>query len=113
MALLRLMAIYWLLLGLAIVLDVIGTVALKLSEGCTQPGPTLTMVGCFFLSLIALAGAVKAIDMSLAYALWAGAGTAVTVVLGILLFNEHVSALKVASVVLIILGIVGLNLSDK
>ncbi|MEZ4701032.1 MAG: multidrug efflux SMR transporter [Rhodothermales bacterium] len=103
---------HWALLTIAIILDIVGTVALKMSDGCSHPGPTLTMVACFFFSLVALAGAVKSIDLGLAYALWAGVGTAVTVLVGIWMFKEPVTALKVVSLGLIILGIVGLNLAQ-
>lgn len=102
----------WLLLTLAVVLDIVGTVALKLSDGFTQLWPSVVVIGCYLLSLGALAGAVKEIDLSLAYALWAGVGTALTVLIGIWWFKEPATALKLASIALIILGIVGLNLGE-
>ncbi len=107
------MWMHWILLGAAVLLDIGGTMALKYSKGCTLVGPTIAMGVCFTLSLVALAIAVKSIDLGVAYALWAGLGTAITVLLGIWLFKEPVSAMKMFSVLLIILGIVGLNLSAE
>ncbi|RMH63355.1 MAG: QacE family quaternary ammonium compound efflux SMR transporter [Bacteroidetes bacterium] len=102
----------WLFLALAVALDIVGTVALKLSDGLTRLWPSVMMLGCYLLSLGALACAIKEIDLSLAYSLWAGVGTALTVLVGIWWFKEPVTALKLASVLLIILGIVGLNLGE-
>lgn len=102
----------WLLLALAVALDIVGTVALKLSDGLRHLGPTIVTIACYLLSLGALAGAVKEIDLGLAYALWAGVGTTRTVLIGIWWFKEPATTLKLASLALIILGIVGLNLGE-
>lgn len=107
------MRMHWILLGAAILLDIGGTIALKYSKGCTILGPSIVMGVCFALSLVALAVAVKSIDLGIAYAIWGGLGTAITVMLGIWLFKEPMTAVKMFSVLLIILGIVGLNLSSE
>jgi small multidrug resistance pump len=62
-------------------------------------------------SFVALTLALKKIEVSVAYAVWSGAGTALIAAIGILYFNETASLLKFISMLLIILGVVGLNLS--
>lgn len=103
----------WIYLLVAIGLDIVGAIAMKYSDGCTLPGPTLLMVFAFLLSPVALAGAVQTMEMSLAYTLWAGVGTALTVILCVWLFGESFSMLKAASIVLILIGVVGLMLAEQ
>jgi len=69
------------------------------------------LLAVFYLfSLAALALALKRIDVSIAYAIWAGVGTVLVAVVGILWFQEPVSLLKVGSILLIVAGVVGLHL---
>ena len=65
------------------------------------------------LSFTAFTFALKRLDLSLSYAIWAGAGTALIAAIGVIWFKEPVTALKIASVLLIVGGIVGLNLSMR
>jgi len=102
---------HWLLLALAIVLEVAGTTAMKYSNGLSNLIPSLLMSLFYVLSIVALAFALKKIELSIAYAIWAGMGTAIIAMLGIFYFQESVSAMKVISVLLIVVGVVGLNLS--
>ena len=62
-------------------------------------------------SFVALTFALKKIDVSVAYAVWFGVGTALIAVIGILYFRETITALKFVSILLIVVGVVGLNLS--
>ena len=103
----------WLYLILAIVFEVAGTTAMKFSEGFTKTIPSVVMFVFYILSLVALTYALKKIDMSMAYAVWAGVGTALITVVGIVFFKEPSSMLKIVSIVLIIAGVVGLHLSGK
>ncbi len=57
--------------------------------------------------------ALKRIDVSIAYAIWAGLGTALITVIGIFWFKEPVNALKIISLIVIVAGVIGLNLSDR
>lgn len=102
---------HWLYLALAIVLEVAGTTAMKLSDGFKKPLWAAAMfvayVACFTFVTLAL----RRIDLSVAYTLWAGVGTAVVAVLGMTVFGEPVTALKVAGIALVVLGVVALNLS--
>jgi small multidrug resistance pump len=101
----------WLYLVLAIVLEVSGTTSMKLSQGFTKLFPTLLMFLLYGLSLSALTLALKRIDVSVAYAVWSGLGTALIATVGVLWLKEPLNTLKVVSLMLIIIGVIGLNLS--
>ncbi len=103
----------WLYLIVAIVFEVAGTTTMKFSDGFTKTIPSVVMFIFYILSLIALTYALKKIDMSMAYAVWAGVGTALITVVGIIFFKEPSSMLKIISIVLIIAGVVGLHLSGE
>ncbi len=100
----------WLLLILAIVLEVFGTLCMKLSEGFTKLIPVIAMLTFYAVGLSLLAITLKTIDISIAYAVWSGLGTALIAIIGMVWFKEPFTALKIFSLFLIILGVVGLNL---
>jgi small multidrug resistance pump len=102
---------HWLALAGAIALEVSGTVSMKLSDGLTKPIPVLFIFVFYAASFTLLALALKRIDVGVAYAIWAGAGTALIAIVGILYFKEPFSMLKALSILLIIAGVIGLNLS--
>ena len=104
---------YWIYLVIAIVFEVAGTTAMKFSEGFTKTVPSVLMFVFYILSLVALTYALKKIDMSMAYAVWAGVGTALITIVGIFLFKEPAGMVKILSIVLIIIGVVGLHLSSQ
>lgn len=99
----------WIYLGIAIILEVMGTTCMKLSNGFTETVPSIMMFILYGLSFYLMALALKSIDVSIAYAIWAGMGTVLVVTVGILWFKEPVTVLKIISVGLIVIGIVGLN----
>lgn len=101
----------WVLLGLAIVLEVAGTACLKLSEGFTQVLPTAGTVVFYLMSFFLLSIVVKSIDLSVAYAVWAGLGIVLITFVGVAAFNEPLTWLRLSCIALIIVGVVGLNLS--
>ena len=101
----------WLFLILAILLEVSGTTSMKLSQGFTKIVPSILLFLFYGLSLGALTLALKTIDVSVAYAVWSGLGTALIAAAGIIWFREPVTAVKVASIALIIIGVIGLNMS--
>lgn len=102
----------WFFLAGAIVLEVAGTTSMKLSEGFTKLIPSVLLFVFYAASFVALALALKKIEVSVAYAIWAGVGTALIAAIGILYFRESVTALKLVSILLIVVGVVGLNLSE-
>ncbi len=104
---------YYLYLLAAIILEVAGTTSMKMSEGFTRTWPSVAMMIFYLLSLGALTLALKRFDMSMAYAIWSGVGTALITIVGIYLFKEPVSLAKIGSIALIIVGVVGLHLTSQ
>ena len=104
--------LYWFYLVLAIVTEVAGTIFLKLSDGMTKIVPIILTFALYGISFVFLGLCLKKIDVSVSYAVWSGLGTALITLVGIMYFKEPVSVLKVVSIALIIVGVVGLNLTD-
>jgi len=100
-------------LTVAIVLEVAGTTCMKLSQGFTRLLPSVFLFVFYLLSIISLTMALKKIDVSVAYAVWSGLGTALIVTLGILWFKEPLTAMKIISIGLIIIGVAGLQYSNS
>ncbi len=103
---------HWTYLTLAIVLEVVGTTALKLSDGFNRLTPTVIMVTCYALAFWCNAMALRRIDLSVTYAIWSGAGTAALAIIGMTWLKEPVTAMKIGSIALILAGVVGLHLSS-
>ena len=101
----------WILLAFAIVAEVAGTTAMKLSRGFEVWQWTVALTVCYVVSFYLLALALKRIEIGVAYAIWAGAGTALVALIGIAVFNEAMTTVRVVSLTAIIAGVVGLNLS--
>ncbi len=102
---------YWIILACAIVLEVCGTISMKYSEGFTKLIPSILLFIFYAASFTALTFALRKIDVSVAYAIWSGLGTALIFIVGIFFFKESVSSLKVLSLLLIVAGVVGLKFS--
>jgi len=103
--------ISWLFLLIAILSEVAGTIFMKLSIGLSKLVPVIAMIILYGISFGALALSLKTIDVSVSYAIWSGVGTAVIAVAGYFIFGEPLGGLKIASICLIIAGVVGLNLA--
>ncbi len=100
----------FLLLLLAIAAEVTGTTALKMSEGFSRLWPSLLVVVGYASSFYLLSLALKHMPLGIAYAIWSGLGTAATVVIGIWLWNESLTAARVIGILLIMAGTVVLQL---
>lgn len=100
----------WILLIIAIILEVFGTISMKLSDGFTKVGPIVAMLVFYAMGLSLLAYVIRSIDISIAYAVWSGLGTALIAIIGILWFKETATMIKIVSISLIVIGVVGLNL---
>jgi small multidrug resistance pump len=96
-------------LALAIASEVIATLALKSSEGFSKPLPTAFVIAGYGLSFWLLALVLKHFSVGTTYAIWSAVGTAAIALIGIAAYGEGVNLLKIASLGLIILGVVGLN----
>jgi small multidrug resistance pump len=101
----------WIYLSAAIATEVVGTVFLRYTEGFTRPAPSILVIATYAASLWLTALALKQLEISLVYAVWAGVGTAAVAVIGMAAMGESVTTLKLASIALVIGGVVGLNLS--
>ena len=102
----------WLLLVSVIALEVAGTTSMKLSQGFTRLVPSVLLFVCYVASFVALTLALKNVEVSVAYAVWAGVGTALVAAIGIGYFGEELTVLKLVSLLFIIVGVVGLNLGE-
>jgi small multidrug resistance pump len=102
----------WIFLTGAIASEVVATASLKLSNGLTRPAPSVVVAVGYLLSFALLAQALKLqLQVSIAYAIWSGVGTAAITVIGILLLNEPLTAGKALGIALVIGGVVTLNLA--
>lgn len=104
---------HWLYLILAIVMEVLGITSMKLSEGFTKIVPSILLFIFYGLCFSCLTLAIKKIDVSVAYGVWSGLGTALIALIGIYWFKEPVTAIKLTSLALIIVGVIGLNASGN
>lgn len=100
-----------LFLTFSILCEAVGTTMLKLSDGFSVLGPSIGVIVSFLAAFTSLSFALKTIPLSSAYATWSGAGTALTAFIGVWLFQESLSFLKVLALLLVIIGIVMLNKS--
>jgi small multidrug resistance pump len=99
----------FLLLSLAILSEVGATLALRVSDGFSRPIPSVLTVIGYGISFWLLALALKEIPVSLTYAIWSGVGTALVAVAGVLAFGETMNPMKLASLMVIVLGVAGLS----
>lgn len=103
----------WVFLVAAILFEVAGTTAMKLSHGFQHPGPSAVIFLCYAISIGLLTMAVRSIDISVAYAIWSALGMTLITVIGILWFAEPASAWKLGCIAVIALGVVGLHLGER
>ena len=97
---------HWLLLGIAIVFETIGTTALKASEGMTRLWPALLVVLAYGASFYLLAQVLRVIPVGIAYAIWSGAGICLIAAIGYGVFGQKLDAPALLGMGLIIAGIV-------
>ena len=96
------MYLYWLMLLAAILCEVMATTSMKLSEGFTKPIPSITMMVGYISSAVLITFAIKRIELSIAYAIWAGLGVFLTTLIGVYFFRETLTPMKVISAAMII-----------
>jgi small multidrug resistance pump len=99
----------WMMLAIAIVAELVGTTALKLSVGFTRiPWAALVVAG-YAVSFYLMAQTLKTLPIGVVYAIWAGVGTVGTAVIGLAIFGESLTALKALGIALIVGGVIALN----
>lgn len=101
----------WAWLAMTIALEITGTTMMKLSNGFTVLWPSVAAFVCYAGAVAGLILALKELPLSIAYAVWSGVGIAITACIGIAWFDEPASASKLLSLFLVLVGIVGLQLS--
>ena len=101
------------LLSIAIVTEVAATLSLRFAHGFTRPLPSAVVIVGYGISFWMLALVLKQLPIGLTYAVWSAAGTALIATVGIFAFGEAATTLKLASLALIIMGVVGLNLAGS
>lgn len=103
----------WLMLSGAIVFEVAGTTCMRLAFGFTKFVPSLLIFVFYALSFSLNTLTVRTLGLSVVYAVWSGVGTVLTSLIGYWYFKEPASAVKIASTMLIIIGILGLHWGSR
>ncbi|GAA2215488.1 quaternary ammonium compound efflux SMR transporter SugE [Nonomuraea monospora] len=99
----------WIVLVLAGLFEVTMALSLKLSNGFTHLGWTLSFLATAVLSFGLLAYALKSLEVGTAYAVWTGVGAAGTALLGMIAMGDQVSPARLISIALILAGVIGLK----
>ncbi len=103
----------YLLLFVAIVTEVTGTISLKLSEGMTRLAPAAVVVVCYGAAFFLMSVTLRTLPVGLVYAIWSGIGIAGVKAIGVAFFREPLDLPAVAGTALIIIGIVVLHLGPR
>ncbi|MGQ7862060.1 quaternary ammonium compound efflux SMR transporter SugE [Pseudomonas sp. 32A] len=101
----------WIILFFAGLFEVGWAVGLKYTDGFSKPLPTALTIAAMAVSLGLLGLAMKELPLGTAYAIWTGVGAVGTVIAGIILFGESMALFRLASVAMIICGLIGLKIS--
>ena len=94
-------------------LEVCGTTSMRLSEGFTWLTPSILIFVFYAFSFLLNTLVIRTLGLSITYAVWSGAGTVLTSMIGYLYFKEPVTAMKIGSTVMIVCGVAGLHLSTS
>lgn len=102
----------WWYLLIAIAFGVLGTTSMKLSHGLKKWKPSVCLILFYLISFAALTLALDGIDISIVYAVWSGIGTVFVAIIGFFVFEEKISIKKAFSLLLIVLGVLGIHLTN-
>lgn len=103
----------FIILFFAILSEVIGTTALKFSEGFTKPIPSVIVAMGYGASFYLLSIALKSMPIGVAYAIWSGVGLVLTVIAGMIIWKETLDWARVLGIVLLLAGIILINVFSK
>ncbi len=103
----------WLYLFIAIIAEVIGTSALKSTEGFTRLIPSIVVVTSYSLSFFFLSLTLKTLNIGVAYAIWSGLGITLILIIGHYFFKQPVDTAGLIGIILIIIGVAVINLFSK
>ncbi|HDR2564644.1 TPA: quaternary ammonium compound efflux SMR transporter SugE [Enterobacter ludwigii] len=101
----------WIILVIAGLLEVVWAIGLKYTHGFTRLTPSVITLTAMIVSIVLLSWAMRSLPVGTAYAVWTGIGAVGAAITGILLLGESASLARIASLVLIVAGIIGLKLS--
>lgn len=104
-------SVAWIMLFIAACFEVAWAGTMKLTEGFTRLWPSLINLACMGCSVFLIENAAKTLPVGTAYAVWTGIGAVGAVILGVVVYHEPISALRILFLFLIIAGIIGLNLT--
>lgn len=102
----------WLVLLIAGLFEAVWAVGLVYTDGFTEPGASVVTLAAMAISVYLLSQAVQSIPVGSAYAVWTGIGAVSTAVLGVYLFDEPVSVVRVGCILLVVVGIAGLQVTS-
>lgn len=103
----------WAVLAAAIVLEVAGTVCMRLSDGFARAVPSVLIFVFYAASFALNTLIIRVLGLSVVYAVWSGVGTVLTAAIGFLYFKEPATALKLGCIGLIIIGVMGLHAASR
>ncbi|MGC1175117.1 DMT family transporter [Polaromonas sp.] len=103
----------WLLIAVSVIAEVVGTVALKHSDGFSKLVPSGAAAACYALAIWLMAVAMRQLEMGITYAVWAASGTAATALVGIAFYGEQMGCIKALGLVCVVAGVVMLNLGGQ
>ena len=103
----------WITLALAILAETAATLALKQSDGLRRPWWLVIILLGYASAFLGLAQASRRLDIGTAYAVWAGTGTGIVAVLGVVFFHESLNSFKVVGLILIILAVALLHMGSE
>jgi small multidrug resistance pump len=103
----------WALLSLAIFFEICGTVCMRLSDGFNRLTPSLLLFAFYALSFALNTLVIKVLGLSVVYAVWSGVGTVATAAIGVWYFKESATALKMVSIGLVVIGVMGVHASSR
>ena len=103
----------WAILSGAILFEVAGTTCMRLSEGFTRLAPSILIFVFYAISFALNTIIIRVLGLSVVYAVWSGVGTVLTAMIGIYYFKEPATAVKLVSIGLIVIGVIGLHSSSR
>lgn len=104
---------HYLQLAIAIIAEVIGTTALKASDGFSRPGPSLLVVAGYGLAFYFMSLVIKTLPVGVTYAIWSGMGIVLITLVGMVMFRQVPDGPALIGMALIIAGVVVMNLFSK
>ncbi len=101
----------WVLLGIAILAEIVGTLSLKASDGLSKLWPSLGVLTGYATAFTLMAMSLKKLDVGITYAIWSGVGIVGAAIGGYVFFDQQLSKMTMIGMAIIIVGVVIMNLS--